>query len=404
MITKPPAPSRPALGERALFPTLEARVYLAHAAISPLPAPSRAAVDDVLADYGRRGFFAWQRGHAEQRGLKGELAALLGASAADFALTRGTSASITAVAQSFPFEAGDGLVLFHGEFPTNVTPWLMAARGAGLLVHWLDADAFRPGGAGLGQLERLLRERRGHVRLVAMSAVQFQTGLRMPLAEVATLCRAHGAALAVDAIQAAGVVPLDLAAIDADFVAGGAHKWLMGLEGVGWLWASPRWRGRLRPALAGWLSHEDPARFLSEAGALRYDHPLRPDIDFLEAGSGSVVGAAALRASVALLRELGVDAIFAHVSAWLDRAEAGLTALGLRSLRPRDERGRSGILALTPPDDVALPALRDALIARGVAVTAPDGALRIAPHWPNALSEADLTVELVADSLRELRG
>ncbi|MCA9515271.1 MAG: aminotransferase class V-fold PLP-dependent enzyme, partial [Myxococcales bacterium] len=273
--TTPTAAARAQLGERALFPTLDARVYLAHAAISPLPEPARAAVDDVLAEYARRGFFAWQRGQAEQSGLKAELAALLGASVDDLALTRGTSSSVTAVAQSFPFEAGDGLVLLRGEFPTNVTPWLMAARGSGLLVHWLDADAFRPGGEGLSQLEHLLRERAGHIRLVAMSAVQFQTGLRMPLDDVAALCRRHGAALSVDAIQAAGVVPLDLAALDADFVAGGAHKWLMGLEGVGWLWAAPRWRGRLRPALASWLSHEDPVSFLGEAGQLRYDRPIR---------------------------------------------------------------------------------------------------------------------------------
>jgi selenocysteine lyase/cysteine desulfurase len=74
----------------------------------------------------------------------------------------------------------------------------------------------------LGPLEDQLK--RG-LRLVAVSAVQFQTGLCMPLVEMAALCRKYGAEIAVDAIQAAGVVPFAIDALGLDYVAGGAHKW-----------------------------------------------------------------------------------------------------------------------------------------------------------------------------------
>ncbi len=102
------------------------------------------------------------------------------------------------------------------------------------------------------------------MRLVAVSAVQFQTGLSMPLAEIGALCRAHGAELCVDAVQAVGVVPMDVEALGLDYLACGAHKWLLGLEATGFLYVRRERQPSLRPALAGWLSHEDAVSFLLE--------------------------------------------------------------------------------------------------------------------------------------------
>src|SRR5262245_1296445 len=80
---------------------------------------------------------------------------------------------------------------------------------------------------------------RGAVRLVAVSAVQFQSGLRMPLQAMSRMCHVHGAELFVDGVQACGVVPVDVRAEGIDYLACGSHKWLMGLEGAGFLYVAP---------------------------------------------------------------------------------------------------------------------------------------------------------------------
>jgi selenocysteine lyase/cysteine desulfurase len=286
------------------------------------------------------------------------------------------------VALSFPWRRGDRVLLFEGEFPANVTPWQRAAELFGLEVAFLPLAAFeRSVEEGLATLERALA--RG-ARLAAVSAVQFRSGLRMPLREMAALCHRAGAELCVDAIQALGAVPLDAAALALDYVATGAHKWLMGVEGAGFLYVRPDRMAALRPALAGWLSHEDAVAFLTRGeGHLRYDRPLRRQASVFEAGSSSGVAQAGLEASLRILLELGVAAIHAHVNAYLDRLEPALRDRGFRSLRHVDPALRSCTLSVAPPRPGAAPALRDALAARGVTVAIPDGLVRFAPHWPN---------------------
>jgi cysteine desulfurase/selenocysteine lyase len=232
--------------------------------------------------------------------------------------------------------------------------------------------------------------------------VQFQTGLAMPLAEMAAVCRRRGAALCVDAIQSAGVVPIDFAALGADYVACGAHKWLLGVEGAGFLWIRPGRAEELRPALAGWLSHEQAVSFLvaGEEGLLRYDRPLRRGAQVFEGSSSSAISQAALDASLALLLGLGVDAIFAHAQAFHDRLEPALRARGLEVLRETHPARRSGTLSARPPPGHSALALRDGLAARGIAIAIPDGKLRFAPHWPNAIEEAELVASALDEILR----
>jgi len=390
------------LGDRSLFPDLAARAYLNHAAISPPSVAVRRAVEEVLADQARRGVSAHLPWRERREGLRAKLAQLLDADAADIGFVPNTTRGVTDMALCLPWERGDRVVLFDGEFPTNVTPWQRAAELFEVSIAWLPlAPWARDHGEGLAELE--LELRRG-VRLVAISAVQFQSGLRMPLEKMAALCHAHGAELFVDGIQACGGVPLSLRQSGVDYLSSGGHKWLMGLEGTGFLYVRADRVARLRPHVAGWLGHEGGLAFLLEGpGHLRYDRPIKRSVTFVEGGATNVVGYAALEASVDLIASLGVDAIFAHVSAYLDALEPALVERGCRSLRVAEPEGRSCILGVLPPDGVDVIALQKALSARGIATTTPDGVLRFAPHWPNHADEIPLILAALDESLRELR-
>jgi selenocysteine lyase/cysteine desulfurase len=390
----------PRLGDRSLFPDLALAAYLNHAGMSPPSRPVQLAITELLQRYAGRGGEGVVAMLAMRARLRERIARLIGARPADVALTGGATHGIQAIALSFPWRRGDRVVLFEGEFPANVTPWQRAAALFELDVRFVPLRRFEESdGEGLAALEAELR---AGARLVAVSAVQFSSGLAMPLAGMASLCARHGAELFVDAIQALGAVPLDAQALGIDYVACGAHKWLMGAEGAGFLYVRPERVAALRPALAGWLSHEEPVAFLLEPGKLRYDRPIRREASMFEGGSASALSQAALDASLGLLLELGPASIHAHVNRYLDRLEPLLAARGFESRRSRDPARRSGFLSAAPPPGHAPRQLREALQRLGVAVATPDGLVRFAPHWPNDADRELPVVEAALDAaLRE---
>ena len=389
---------RPELGSRALFPDLEYHAYLNHASMSPWSAPVRREMNRCADDYARKGLGALMEWRPQRNRLKEKIAILIGAHGGDIALVPSTTRGLIDLALCMPWQHGDRVIVFSGEFPTNVTPWQRAAELFDLELVMLDAELFRTNEEeALASFESEIDSR--GARLVAVSAVEFQTGYRMPVDAMARVCHHAGAEIVVDAIQALGVVPIDVVAAEIDYLVCGSHKWLMGPEGIAFVYATKDAASRLRPHVAGWLSHESPVDFLLEgAGRLRYDRPIRSSIDFLENGSLSTIGCAGLEAALDILLALGPPSIFEHLQAYLDELEPVLVELSFESLRTSDVRGRSGTLSVLPPPGIDVMALSRALGEEGIACSVPDGHLRFSPHWPNARSE----LEQVGAVLRRL--
>jgi selenocysteine lyase/cysteine desulfurase len=335
-------------GDRSLFPALEHPIYLNHAAVSPISLPVERAIFRTARRFAARGVTAFPEAFASRVALRESLEALIGAREQSVALVDNTTRGVLSIALCLPWKAGDRVVLFEGEFPTNVTPWQRAASEFKLELLFAKTGDFDGDGPGLEWLEQELA--RG-VRLVAVSTVQFQTGLHMPIERIGALCRRYGAELFVDAIQACGVVPIDVEREAIDYLACGGHKWLLGVEGTGFLYVRPALAPRLVPRVAGWLSHERATEFLFRGpGHLSIDRPLRQDAQLFEVGTLNSLGFAALEAAVTLVRSLGVEAIHRHVQSYHDALEPRLEALGLSSLRSKRAEGRSGILSFGLPD------------------------------------------------------
>ena len=392
----------PKLGDRTLFPDLEGTAYLAHGAISPLSLPVRERITEVANDYGRGGMAGFARWAPRLQQVRQQLATVISAEPSEIAFVANTTQGVIDIAFGLPWKKGDRVVLFDGEFPANVTPWQQAAEQFGLELCWLSLDPFqRSVEEGLAELERALD--RG-VRLVAVSAVQYKTGLRMPLAEMAAICHGYGAEIFVDAIQALGATPVDVS-WGIDYLSSGSHKHLMGPEGAGFLYVAERCASTLKPRLAGWLGHKAPAAFLmGDEPQLRYDNPLQQGAQSLEIGTSNVMGLAALGASIELLSQLGVSAIHGHVDGYLDLLEAGLIERGFRSHRSKAPALRSTLLSVSVPHDLRLSKLGAALRGRGVVCNTPDGLMRFAPHWPNGHDEVPEVLAVMDQVLADLRG
>ncbi len=243
---------------RALFPITERSIYLNHAAVSPLPLPTIRAIEAQLKDVHENGSINFRSWLAVKDRARELLARLLGARhPAQVAFMRNTSDALSTVANGINWRAGDNIVTFSREFPSNIYPWLRIRDAFGVEVRMCEE---REGRVDPEALESLIDR---NTRVVAISHVQYASGFRIDLNRLGRVVRQHDALFVVDAIQALGVIPTDVEADLIDVAAGASHKWLLGPEGVGYLYLSDRARERIQPTLVGWVSVPDPDDYLN---------------------------------------------------------------------------------------------------------------------------------------------
>ena len=199
---------------RALFPVTQRAVYLNHAAISPPPITTIRAVESQLKDVHENGSANYRSWLAVKERARALLAQLLGARPEQVAFVRNTSDALSTVANGLNWRAGDNIVTFRREFPSNIYPWLRIRDAFGVEVRMCDE---RNGRIEFSDLEALIDR---NTRLVAISHVQFASGFRIDLERLGQLARQHDALLVVDVIQALGAIPTNVEAEYIDVAAG----------------------------------------------------------------------------------------------------------------------------------------------------------------------------------------
>lgn len=358
-------------------------IYLNHAGVGPWPAHTAAAVAAFAEDnicHGAARYPDWLL--VEQR-LRVQLATLIGAAGSDdIALLKNTSEGISLVATGLGWQAGDNVVLSDQEFPSNRLPWeALAARGVPTrLVSLAGADPE-------ADLIAALDER---TRVLAISAVQFATGLRLDLARLGAACRRNGTLFVVDAIQQLGALQFDVNAVQADVVIADGHKWLVGPEGVALFWTRPDIRDRIALTQFGWHMREHAGDYTRDDWT-----PARSARRF-ECGSPNMLGIHALSASLAVLAETGMAVIEQRVLANAAQLARGLAALPGWSLVSRRDEARfcSGIVTARHASGrhpEIFRRLRDA----GVICAERGGGIRLSPHFYLTPAQLDRALELI---------
>lgn len=385
---------------RAAFAIAERCTYLNHASIAPLPRPTvdvlhRAA--DQLA-LNPTTFFA--PGPQAPFGdifttFADELAGLIHAAGpGEVVGVSSTSLGLNLVAQALPWRSGDNVLLVDVEFPSNVYPWMALGR-RGVEARLVPADA---GGASVAAFAPYVDDR---TRLIAVSAVQFFTGHRADLAALGAFCRERGILLAVDAIQAAGHMPIDVQAMQIDILAAGGQKSLMAPPGWGFLYVRDEVCAESQPTTIGPNATEDWEHWL------KYDaRPRRGAARFMT-GTTNVLGMLALVESVRFLRGLGLAAIDAWTQHLSRVAIEDLTARGWDVITPAAHLGpivtfRVGNGTDLSADEARAAALLRYLNEHGVYVTKHwDAArrphLRVSTHCYNTEDEVRRVGALLAE-------
>ena len=348
------------------FPITRACVYFDHAGVAPV---SRRVGDAVAAfiadarDFARLHYPAWE---ARAEAVRAMAARLVNAAAEEIAFVASTSDGLSAVATGLDWRPGDNVVAVDAEFPANVYPW-WALRRLGVETR-LAAPV--DGRLTVDAIAALIDDA---TRVVSVSAVDFATGQRRPLAAIAELCRRRDILFCVDAIQALGALRLDVERDGIDALAADGHKWLCAPEGCGMLYVSRRWLDRLVPQRIGWKSVVDSSRYLP------YHFELKPDARKFECGSLNFLAIFALGAALDLVFDVGVDAIERRVLALTGRVRAALAEHGFALVSPNDVAERSGITTVRTSEapEAAVRRLR----AANVLASPRAGGVRLSPHF-----------------------
>ncbi|RRJ95959.1 SufS family cysteine desulfurase [Opitutaceae bacterium TAV4] len=354
------------------FPTLDQHVggkplvYLDNAATTQKPR----SVIDALARYYERDNSNVHRGlHAlSMRATDGYEAAraraarfINAADPAEIVFTRGTTESINLVAQTWAIanlKPGDVVLTTEMEHHSNLVPWQLAAQRTGATLRYVPvAGADAEHGLDLDALDRLLTPQ---VKLFAFTHLSNTLGTINPISNLCAKARAVGAVTVIDAAQSIGHEPIDVRALDCDFLAFSGHK-MAGPTGIGVLYG----KRALLDAMPPWQTGGGMVDSVTYEGA-----KWKPAPERFEAGTPNVADAIALHAAFDYLDALDRARIAAHDYALGARAAAALSELpGLRLLGPRAGQPRGGVVSFALADvhahDVVTFADQDGVALRG---------------------------------------
>ena len=392
---------------RADFPLLEREIdgrpiaYLDSASTAPKPRP---VIEAVLDCYRRhtanvhRGVHVLAEEASEAyEAARTEVASFLNAAPDEIVFTRNSTEGVNLVAHGLGLGRDDEVVVTALEHHSNFLPWRAAARTVAVGL----------GDDGLPRYDEVERALSPHTRLLALAQVPNTTGVVAPVERWVALARERGVPLLVDAAQSASHLPIDVRALDCDFLVLSGHK-LLGPSGIGVLYGK---RERLA-GLALYQTGGGMVRRHTDEGFTPHDVPQR-----FEAGTPNIEGAVGLGAAVGYLRALGMDAVRAHSLALGRHLVEGLREIpGARIVAgSAPVERRIGLAAFT----LAAPGLGQEAVARllcdryGILVSGGyhcahvlhdrlglDGTVRISTHVFNTHAEIDRALA----ALREISG
>ncbi|HEX8397309.1 MAG TPA: aminotransferase class V-fold PLP-dependent enzyme [Pyrinomonadaceae bacterium] len=367
---------------RRLFPITKEYIYLNSAAVSPPPTNAIEALNEQLRDvqtYGSRNYRQWVGRKESCRRL---LAGLINARTEQIAFLRNTSDALSTIANGLKWNAGENVVTFQNEFPSNVYAWRRIRDTEKVELRFcperengrIDSDEFIS----------LIDEK---TRVVAISAVQYASGFRADLKKIGEAARAVDALLVVDSIQAAGVVPIDVEADLVDAAAGASHKWLMAPEGIGYIYLSDRARARIEPTLVGWISVEQPEDYSN------FEQQFKPGALAWETGTFASALFYALEANLKMLTGLGIGEINKYLLGLGNFLCESLDEEKYELVSSRRENEKSPIVCIRNRNGVEAMQLYKHLQRQNIIVAPRGDRLRIAPHIYNTREEIE---ELIA--------
>src|SRR5215211_5257371 len=369
---------RELLDYRSEFPILEHTTYLINHSLGAMPRAAETGVAEYARAWRERGIRAWGEGWWNLPLTVGDqIGRIIGAVPDTTAMHQNVAIAEAIALSCFEPTPARNRVVYEGANFPSVRYLYQAQRDLEVVVCEDDAA-----------LVEAIDER---TLLVPISHVLFKSGEIQDVARIVERAHDAGAHVILDAYQSAGIVPIDVTAMNVDFAVGGSVKWLCGGPGNGWLYVRPDLAERLEPTFTGWQAHETPFAFEEEmryaSGAARF-----------LTGTPNVPALYAATAGYDLIEEIGVERIRENSLRQTDRMLALADGAGFEVRSPRDPDRRGGTVTVHVNDFAAV---HSELAERQILCDfRPDAGIRIGPHYFTSDDELELVIAEIAEILR----
>jgi kynureninase len=361
---------------RDRFPILRDTTYLINHSLGAMPAAAEERVLEYARTWRTRGIRAWAEGWWELPMTVGDqVGRIIGASPGTTVMHQNVAIAEAIVLSCFrPVDPRRNRVVYEeGNFP-SVRYLYQAQPDLDVVVVPDDAA-----------IVEAIDER---TLLVPITHVLFKTAEIQDVQAIVRRAHEVGAHVILDAYQSAGIVPLDVTALNVDFAVGGSVKWLCGGPGNGWLYVRPDLADVLEPRFMGWQAHARPFAFEPEldyaAGAARF-----------LTGTPNVPALYAATAGYDLIEEIRVERIRANSLRQTELLIGVLEAAGFEVGSPREPGRRGGTVTVRTPE---FEAVHRELAERQILCDfRPDAGIRLGPHFFNTDEELRFAAAQIAE-------
>jgi kynureninase len=365
---------------RKEFPILESTVYMISHSLGAMPRRTVDALHEFTDTWATRGIRAWEEGWWAMPVTVGDLIGkIIGAGPGEVVMHQNVSICQSIVTSCFAWNGKRNKLVTEGlNFPSNDYIYHGLERQGARIVSVPSPDGMTM------PLELLLDAIDEETQLVSVSHVAFRSSYVQDLAAITKKAHAVGALIVADLYQSAGILPVDVRALNVDFAVGGSVKWLCGGPGAGYLYVRKDLWPTLQPAATGWMAHENPFDFAE--GPIDF----APDAFRFLNGTPAIPALYAARSGYEIVNEIGVEAIREKSIRQTERLIALADEAGLPVRTCRDPRQRGGVVILDVPNGKEVN--RQLALRHVLADYRPKAGIRIAPHFYTMDSELERTV------------
>ena len=372
------------------FPTLVSGIHLLSHSLGPVPLAAREsmlAYCDAWENH--TGEDAWATSWWELSQLVGDgVARILGGEAGSVQIQPNASIALASVASCFDFKATgrNKVVTTVLDFPSMEYIW-DAQKELGAVVEVV------PSADGVSiPLERLLAAIDERTCLVALSHTSYRSSSRIDARAIVEHAHAKGALVLLDVYQSAGVIELEAANWNVDFLIGGTIKWLCGGPACGYLYVRPDLQRAFKPRLTGWVAHEAPFDFAH--APMRYARSVRR----FAQGTPSIPALYSALPGLEIIEAVGVAEIARESQRRTEWMIAFALEHGWTLNTPRKSNERGGTVMIKVENG---PAMVEQLAEKKVFVDCrPNAGLRISPHFFNSDQEVEEAMAILAKLIR----
>jgi kynureninase len=362
---------------REEFPILGSTVYMISNSLGAMPRRAAGYLAEYAETWATRGVRAWEERWWEMPAEIGnKIAWTIGAPNGTVSMHENvTTAHMVALSCVKPTGSRHRIVCSAMDFPSMIHLYrAQEASGFELRVVPAEPDL-------TVSTDRMLESIDESTAIVAVSHVLFRTSYIVDAAAIIAKAHAVGAIVILDVYQAAGIIPLDVSALQVDFAVGGCLKWLCGGPGNAFMYTRPDILAAARPSFTGWMALTEPFSFGADG------QERRDDAAKMMNGTPAIPAYYAALAGLDIIDEVGVDNIRQKSRSLTARVLELVDEYGFTSAASRDPERLAGTVAVSVPEPDRVSAT---LKARNFLVDyrAPVG-VRIAPHFYNTLEEVE---------------